>query len=225
MNGDGAYFLKEQPWLEFAEKHELGVMAIHYRSNPDLMYGEARQGYYWPEQGSGEALLNAIEEHYGRSLPILIYGISGGAQFASRFVEWAPERVVVWAAYSAQFWDEPQETQAAPPGIVACGDQDGIRWFPSFSYFYQGRMLDKPWTWVSIGDTGHYRHRGFEQFVRDFFEEVLGNEQGEESHRPIYVDVDTEKTYENSYDFMQPALLAWLPSRELMMKWREIHVP
>ncbi|MDQ8209823.1 hypothetical protein QEH52_20050, partial [Coraliomargarita sp. SDUM461003] len=154
MNGDGAFFLKESSWMDFAEDNRLGVIALAFKSRSEQMYGEAREGYYWPEQGSGKALLDAVRTTYGRDLPILIYGFSGGAQFTSRFVEWVPERVIAWAAYSAQFWDSPQISEANPPGIVACGEHDGGRWYPSFSYFYQGRQQHKPWVWVSLPRTG-----------------------------------------------------------------------
>jgi len=173
MNGDGGFFLEETPWREFADQHDLGLVAIHYTSPAGPMYSEARQGYYWPEQGSGEALLAEIREVYGEDLPILLYGFSGGAHFASRFVEWVPERVVAWSAYSAQFWDSPTGGEILPLGIVACGERDGVRWFPSFAYFYEGRRLGKPWAWVSLADTGHTRNGPFEGFVRDFFTAVL----------------------------------------------------
>lgn len=224
MNGDGAFFLEEEPWVSFAREHQLGLLAIHYRSAPEPMYTEERQGYYWPEQGSGPALLEAIETHYGKPLPIVIYGFSGGAQFASRLVEWAPERIITWAAYSAQFWDPPQAAGTNPPGIVACGEHDGVRWFPSFAYFYQGRELGKPWTWVSIRETGHVRHREFEAFVREYFACILRSCESSAGDNFMYVDVGTEEASSES-SILQPGLLAWLPDASLMAGWHGIHEP
>jgi len=133
--------------------------------------------------------LDAIRETYGEDLPIVVYGFSGGAHFVSRFVEWVPSRVVVWSAYSAQFWDEPSLDENTPPGIVACGEFDGSRWFPTFSYYFKGRQAGKPWTWVSIAETGHHRKGAFEQFVRQYFSAVL---EGSGNIVPTMVDIDTE---------------------------------
>ncbi len=218
MNGDGRFFLGEAAWVDFATEHQLGIIALAFRSAGDNMYNSQRRGYYWPEQGSGDALLDAIRNAYGKDLPILIYGFSGGAHFTSRFTEWVPERVQVWAAYSAQFWDSPVAHETMPPGIVACGEYDGPRWFPSFAYFYEGRMHGKPWTWVSISQTGHARNRAFEQFVRDYFATVLSGE-----FSPVYVDVDTLEAGDSPGDFLQPELLTYLPSKSLKPAWLAIH--
>lgn len=223
MNSDGTHFLSEEPWMTFAQDHRLGVIALSFSSNPELMYNSERKGYYWPEQGSGPALVSAIRETYGSDLPILIYGFSGGAQFTSRFVDWAPAgRIVTWAAYSAQFWDEPtSDPSVSPPGIVACGEFDSARWFPSFSYFFVGREQGRPWTWVSLAETGHHRKGAFERFVRAYFASILGGD-GRIEH--VFADIDTEEL-----DFMvsdegaQPELLSWLPSKEIFTKWKEIH--
>lgn len=218
MNQDGAFFLQESPWMDYAEANQLGVIALAYKSNPDQMYGKARKGYYWPDQGSGNVLLAAIENTYGAALPILIYGFSGGAHFTSRFAEWKPERVVAWAAYSAQFWDSPQANEINPPGIVACGEYDGPRWHPSFSYFYEGRQHGKPWVWVSLPETGHFRHGAFEQFVRDFFVGVYSGEG------PATVaDVESGEFHETVDDSIQSELLAIFPNEGLRRAWRDVH--
>jgi len=218
MNGDGAFFFNESPWMDFAAAHNLGVIAIAFKSDADAMYGEAREGYYWPEQGSGDALLGAIRKTYGEVVPILIYGFSGGAHFASRFAEWKPDRVIAWAAYSAQFWDSPHPSETNPPGIVACGEYDGPRWHPSFAYFYEGRQQGKPWVWVSLPETGHYRHGAFEQFVRDFFTGVYTK-----AGPAAFADVESGERFEAPDESIQSELLAIFPDETLRKAWREVH--
>ena len=88
MNTDGALFLKEAPWMDFAKRNNLGVIALNYSSSEEDLY-QNRKGYYRPEQGSRQALLNEIKRVYGKDLPIVLYGFSGGAQFVSRFVDCA----------------------------------------------------------------------------------------------------------------------------------------
>lgn len=225
MNANGNFFLEESSWTDFAIQNRLGIIAIHYKSDPDSMYGKTRSGYYWPEQGSGGALLAEIERIYGESLPILIYGFSGGAQFASRFVEWVPERIIAWTAYSAQFWGSPSAAKFSPPGIIACGEYDGARWIPSFNYFYEGRSLGKPWLWISIRGTGHFRHAAFERFVRDFFAEVLEQNNELTGEAYSYVDVGTSELLPSADVFGQPSLVSLFPSESLFEQWKQIHSP
>ncbi|GHC06596.1 hypothetical protein [Cerasicoccus arenae] len=222
LNQNGDFFLNEKPWLNYAREHQIGLMALSYKSDTRKLYNGEREGYYWPDQGSGDALLEAIRKEYGKDLPIFIYGFSGGAHFTSRFVEWKPERILAWTAYSAQFWDSPKSAEIMPPGIVACGELDGLRWQPTFAYFYEGRALGKPWIWISLSETGHGRHRAFEQFIRDFFSTAL-----EDSNIPknlgVFVDVDTGEEYVDPDSTYQPALLSFLPTRMLLEPWGELN--
>lgn len=95
MNTDGSFFLKESPWVDFAKQNNLGLIALNYSSlEEDLL--ENRKGYFYPEQGSGQALLDEIKSVYGTDLPIVIYGFSGGAQFVSRFIDWHPGGIIAW---------------------------------------------------------------------------------------------------------------------------------
>ena len=226
MNADGAFFLKESPWMEFAKRNNLGVIALNYSSSEEDL-SETRRGYYWPERGSGQALLDEIKRDYGKDLPIILYGFSGGAQFVSRFVDWCPDRIVAWCAYSAQFWDYPKAgskvTQAR--GIVACGDQDGLRWQPSFAFYYQGRKNNRPWIWVNISNTGHNRSAKFEKFVRQFFDEELAIWRGDKKPgKDIYSDISN---FDNELLLLseQPELQCPFRNIELLESWRKIQAP
>ncbi|MDQ8209808.1 hypothetical protein QEH52_19975, partial [Coraliomargarita sp. SDUM461003] len=95
---------------------------------------------------------------------------------------------------------------------------DGGRWYPSFSYFYQGRQQHKPWVWVSLPRTGHNRHGAFEQFVRDFFEVTRG-----ESCAAAYADVESGEVFEASEEAVQQELMAIFPNQNLIQAWRELH--
>ena len=63
MNTDGAFFLKEAPWMDFAKRNNLGVIALNYSSSEEDLY-QNRKGYYRTEQGSGQALLDEIKRVY-----------------------------------------------------------------------------------------------------------------------------------------------------------------
>ncbi len=226
MNADGSPFLKEKPWIDFAQKHALGLIAINYTSDPKKMYGSEKQGYYWPEQGSGKALINEIKHIYKKDLPILIYGFSGGAQFTGRFIEWAPERIVAWAAYSAQFWEKPTAKITKARGIVACGDLDGLRWQPSFSFFYSGRELGLSWIWLSRTETGHHRSGKLEDFVRLFFEseiKALRNLDDGAADADIFADLATGNLLTQEEVEINPALAVPFRTKELYEAWKNIH--
>ena len=228
MNTDGAFFLKESPWMDFAKRNNLGVIALNYSSSAEDLL-ENRKGYYWPEQGSGQALLDEIKRVYGKDLPIILYGFSGGAQFVSRFVDWAPDRIIAWCAYSAQFWDYPKDGSRVTKarGIVACGDQDGLRWQPSFSFYYKGRMKNRPWIWISVPNTGHVRNPKLEEFVRSFFIEELEiwhnriNPQND-----ILADISTKDIiYDIRARNTNIALKCQFRNFKLLEQWKEIQRP
>lgn len=229
MNMDGKFFLEETPWMEFAERNGLGVVALNYSSDPGKLYGPERQGYYWPEQGSGKALLGEIKRLYKKDLPVLIYGFSGGAQFAGRFIDFAPGRIIAWCAYSAQFWDSPKSLEdggCKARGIVACGDLDGARWQPSFGFYYQGRLQGKDWIWLSRRNTEHNRSAGLEKFVREFFQEELDiHFKKKEAKGDVFADVSKIEIVEDKDFEMQPALLSTFRTKELFESWKGIHSP
>lgn len=223
MNMDGAFFLKESPWTEFAKKNNLGVIALNYSSSEEDLY-QNRKGYYWAALGSGQALLDEIKRVYGKDLPIILYGFSGGAHFVSRFIDWAPDRIIAWCAYSAQFWDYPEDgtkvTNAR--GIVACGDQDGLRWQPSFSFYYQGRKNKRSWIWVNISNTGHNRSAKFEKFVRQFFDEEIAISRGDKKpSEDIYADISNS---DNELLLLseQSELTSPFRTKELLNAWKKI---
>lgn len=226
MNTDGAFFLKELPWMAFAKRNNLGVIALNYSSSAEDLF-DNRKGYFYPEHGSGKALLDEIRRVYGKDLPIILYGFSGGAHFVSRFVDWCPDRIIAWCAYSAQFWDYPPKgtklTKAR--GIVACGDKDGLRWQPTFAFYYQGRKDKRPWIWVSISNTAHNRSAKFENFVRQFFGEELAIWRGDKKpDKDIYFDISNTSN-ELLLISEQTELQCPFRSKELLESWKKIQAP
>jgi pimeloyl-ACP methyl ester carboxylesterase len=222
MNGDGRILASEKSWQDFAKTQGLGLVGVSFASPAGLLYGHPAKGYYYPEQGSGEALITGLNKIYGKDVKILLYGFSGGAQFGSRFTELYPERILGWAAFSASFWRAP--VSAGPttsPGIVACGEFDAERYGPSFAYFQQGRRKDARWTWVSIGNVSHMRHKRFEDFVRAYFAAVL---EGSFEHAQ-WLDAETKLSTTEDDRLLNPALSAWLPTPEIAELWLRFHHP
>ena len=76
MNTNGAFSLTESSLREFAKRNNLGIIALNYSSSKEDLYYN-REGYYYPNKGSGQALLDEIKRVYGKDLPIVLYGFSG----------------------------------------------------------------------------------------------------------------------------------------------------
>lgn len=217
QNGDGKDMISAE-WLIFARTNRLGVAAISFASSKeDLMNG---RGYFYPARGAGQLLSDTLKEVFGGDLPILFFGFSGGAQFAARFTDWKPERVLTWCAYTPVRCDKPTEASINPPGIVACGEDDA-GYGAALGYFSQGRALGKPWSWISLAKTGHEQSLPLNEFARAYFSAIL---QGHAS-APEWWDVDLKKRLSPEEAKANPTLACWLPSRQVAGSWLTLHQP
>lgn len=222
MNGNGSILIQDTDWRAFAKQQSLGLVGMSFSSPPEELYGSPARGYYYPEQGSGEVLMRGLRELYGSDAKIFFYGFSGGAKFGSRFVDQHPDHILAWAAYSAAFWAEPvSASPTSPPGIVACGEFDATRYGPSFGYFQQGRRKEARWTWVSVGNVGHMRHRQLENFMRAFFSAVLAGDFSQVA----WMDAETKEPTTEDARLLTPALSVWLPTPEIKDAWLKLHHP
>lgn len=217
-NGSGESLIRSDAWISFAKEHRLGLVGLSFSSPMPAIHDGT--GYYYASKGSGEVLLKGIREIYGRDLPLLFYGFSGGAHFTSRFEQWNPSRVLTWCAYSAGWWDEPRPNAISPPGIVACGDEDP-RYGASLIYFKLGRAAGKPWLWVSLPKTEHTGSPALDRFVRMYFSEILGNR----AKNGLWVDIDRENEVSMTEAQSIPSLTGWMPSKKLFDEWRKISEP
>jgi pimeloyl-ACP methyl ester carboxylesterase len=221
-NGSGEGLIRSPVWQEFALSNNIGLVGLSFASPEKALHDGT--GYYYASKGSGDKLLEGIRKIYGKDLPLLLYGFSGGAHFTSRFEEWAPSRVIAWCADSAGWWDLPQHHTANPPGIVACGENDP-RYGASLSYFKQGRAAGKPWLWLSLPKIGHQASPALEDFARKYFEAVLKRGGCSALSLGVWVDVDTKKVLSESEAKAIPSESGWLPDPSLTQDWRKIHEP
>lgn len=217
-NGSGDGLIRSPEWIEFAKKNRLGLVGLSFASEIEAIHDGT--GYYYASKGSGEKLLEGIRQIYGRELPLLLYGFSGGAHFTSRFEEWNPEEVLAWCAYSAGWWDTPKVNAASPPGIVACGDADS-RYGASLIYFKQGRAVGKQWLWVSLPNVAHNGSATLDDFVRQYFSKILSSSK----KLPVWVDIDKKTEVLATDETVHPSLTGWLPDNKLLDDWRKIHEP
>lgn len=156
FNGSGVKILDDR-WKCFANEHALVLLAPTFTStnNPQEL---RTKGYYYPEQGSGAVIEEALSEVHRRTgAPvdkILIFGFSAGAHLAHRFALWKPDRVEAFVAYSAGWWSDPTSTLRGVPALIMCGESDE-RYEPTRTFMERGMALHLPWIWRSYKETGH----------------------------------------------------------------------
>jgi len=156
FNGSGEKMLDDR-WKHFADEHSLVLLAPTFTSTNSPQ--ELRtKGYYYPEQGSGTVIEEALSEVHRRTgAPvdkILIFGFSAGAHLAHRFALWKPERVGAFVAYSAGWWSDPTPPLRGVPALIMCGESDE-RYEPTRAFMERGMALHLPWIWRSYKETGH----------------------------------------------------------------------
>ena len=236
FNGDGEGFVRQEKWQEFARAGCVALCAVSFVS-PEAEV-QALHGYIHAERGSGALILQTVRLGFGRDLPILIYGFSCGGRLAISVADWRPARVLGWCGYSASWWEEPQFTaRNFPPGIVACGEEDASNFGTSTTFFAKGRAAGLPWTWVSLGRTGHAWSQPLDDFVRVYFAALLRQPNGfaadangidavgKQTGAGGWWDVDTKAELSGEQALQQPTLTSWLPARSLGVAWSNLHHP
>jgi len=217
-NSQGNVLITRKQWQEFAIKHNLGLVGLSFASEKEALLDGT--GYYYASKGSGQLLLEGIERIYGKPLPLLLYGFSGGAQFTTRFVEWAPERVLGWCAAGAGWYDKPASNPASPPGIVSSGDED-LAYGPSIGYFMQGRKAGKPWLWLPLARTDHVIVPQLDEFVRKYFSVLLD----QNPKKGAYADIHLRTLIDHDTDPVSPKRMGFLPDESLFDSWINAQLP
>ena len=217
VNGDGINLIYRDEWINFAQNNNLGMVAISFASTiRDL---NQHIGYYEAQRGSGSILLKALDKVFGENVPVLFYGFSGGAHFVVNFAEWQPDRVLAWSAYSAMWWNKPDNCNAHSPGIVICGEDDS-RLGASLMFFKEGRRMNKPWLWIGIPGNSHWPHPLAEKFTRDFFKVILEDKSFSNS---IWIDIEDGNCVDPQLIHHRLTSIAWLPHSRLLKLWKDLN--
>jgi len=219
QNGDGRELLCEKLWQNFAAANNYDLVAISFASNEAEL--KQNSGYYDATLESGHILLDSIDKMYPNSLPLMIYGFSGGAHFSESLVNWKPSRFSVWCAYSAAFWSGPLKKPNYPPGIIACGEDDAPRFGASLHYFMKCRKLGLRVTWVGIPATAHERNEGFEGFVRIYFKSIM-SEKFKYDQSGIYFNFNTQTMASVPSCEGGDVSVCWFPNLEVVNEWRNL---
>lgn len=213
MNGDGREAVRDIAWRTFAQTHRLCLVGASFASPPDELRNG--RGYYRVADGAGVMLLDCLHSVGCSERPLFLYGFSGGAHFVSDFVQWRPENVHAWCAYSAAWWPSPNVNDRTPPGIVACGAED-FRVAASRDFFEKGRDGGARWLWVELSHVGHKRSERLERFFQDYATVLLSNATFDGN----WVNVQTGRFEPSEFAVRHPCAMGWLPDRKLHVDWR-----
>ena len=126
-NGDGLNVITKHSLIPVAEANGWFVVSPTFKQNKSETH-DRKKSYYYPEEFSGQAVLNALDL-IAKKYPVdtnrlLLKGLSGGGQFVHRFALWAPDRVTAVAVNSCSWFDDPTPVAAKFPWLVTIGESD-----------------------------------------------------------------------------------------------------
>jgi len=222
--GDGREFLRGEAgrsWIELAHRERIALVCPSFAKIP-LAEIHQRRGYYYPDQGSGEAVWRAVEEvrrETGMTHErVGWFGFSAGAHFVHRFALWKPERVTCLVACAAGWWDEPTEGIRAVPALILCGEEDS-RLNASLAFFQKGRLLGAPWVWRSFPGTGHEVTPEVRQLAQLFMSHYWQDDRPDEAR---YGDAQSFQLVSRETAMELPEICrVILPNAEFARKWAE----
>jgi hypothetical protein len=240
INRDGREAVLDTVWQKFATKHNLIIVASHfknYESNNNLRYRDA-------SKGSGDILLKSIEKYSQEisnicinELPLLLYGFSAGGQYNYEFASWKPERVISFVVNKGGYYDTAVtsiETQKVP-GIFFIGEDDlYYRNNLILGIYSANRSQGANWTLINEKDTKHSPKNSKDLSI-SFFESIMAKRLRDNklvdinSDNPI-LGFPERKTFEyfdkiDKTDFNNwgklKSLTIWLPDENFANIWVE----
>jgi hypothetical protein len=196
INRDGREAVLDTVWQKFATKHNLIIVASHfknYESNNNLRYRDA-------SKGSGDILLKSIEEYSQEisnisinELPLLLYGFSAGGQYNYEFASWKPERVISFVVNKGGYYDTAVtsiETQKVP-GIFFIGEDDlYYRNNLILGIYSANRSQGANWTLINEKDTKHSPKNSKDLSI-SFFESIMAKRLRDNK----LVDINSDNPY------------------------------
>ena len=240
INRDGREAVLDTVWQKFATKHNLIIVASHfknYESKNNLRYRDA-------SKGSGEILLKSIEKYSHEisnkninELPLLLYGFSAGGQYNFEFASWKPERVISFVVNKGGYYDTAltsSETQKVP-GIFFIGEDDlYYRNNLILGIYSANRSQGANWTLIIEKETKHSPKNSKDLSI-SFFESIMTKRLRDNklieinSDNPIlgfpkrktfeYFD-KIDKTEFNNWGKLK-SLTIWLPDENFANIWVE----
>ena len=235
-NGDGRAAADDSVWQAFATSHHVALVACHFKDKPHPQ--NFIEAYVNVSQGSGQALLDAVNDFARRSkhpelatAPFLLWGMSAGGQFNYEFTAWKPERVAAFVVnkggiyFSALLSPEAR----AVPGVLFIGGMDlESRIWTISGLFAVNRRGGALWALTNEPGAGHIvgQSRGM---ALAFYDDILPMRIGPNGTlKPIAENVGfigdlKTKAFTPIGDTKPPTEPnSWLPTERVAKAWQTI---
>jgi len=89
---------RDQVWEKYAIDNQLALAAVSFPYTHSSVIKNGRR-FLQAADGSGQLLLNGLNQVFDPSLPIILYGQGAPGTFTMNFARWKPQRLMAWAAY------------------------------------------------------------------------------------------------------------------------------
>jgi poly(3-hydroxybutyrate) depolymerase len=238
FNLQGDRFLKDSNWLKFAEQTNGVILACTFKT---MERNKRKFVHYSAAQlGSGMALESAIKKldnlnpQFSLSeLPLLMYGMSAGGQFAYGFSCYNPTRLIGFAAVKGgHYFPAPIDGSYNVPALIISGKKDlNRRRIAIRNLFERGKRNGAPWCWME--DNHGHQEANCLSIIIPYFKELLQmqltSEQEKKINRSklagITVDLTNKKILQEKSLFNHQNTNykeGWLPSVEVFNIWAKL---
>lgn len=213
-DADGTPIADDPRWQAVAAKWNYALLGIAFTTRPSTT------PYYRAEDGTGKALLSALDELSVTSghpelknVPIAILGHSQGGQFAFHFTCFQPQRVIVFATIKGGYYDvKPTDAARAVPGLLFTGELDSeFRRENIRRLFDANPWPSSKWAYVSEPKMAHELGRCLDLII-PFFGAVITDEL-----QPYVGTIDNLQVEPVGSASKGPR--AWLPNKEVAAIW------
>ncbi len=175
INNDGTNLIFEEDWQNFSDLEKVALVGVYLRG-----HGDSEKDYRYAENGSGAALIAAIDSIAKRNnilqlstLPLLMWGHSAGGSFSYGFSAYMPERVVCFAALKGGTYFSTQGSENRNiPALMIAGEYDVDNLESSKSWFLKKRVEGGIWCFAVEPNSGHRVDRS-NKFVIPFFRSAM----------------------------------------------------
>ncbi len=253
-NLDSRPWVKQASWKRFAESRKLDVSASYWQGLA-LRHGLALLGcnltdkphenmfieeYCKVDEGSGQALLDALTELAGQSgrpelsdAPLAFWGISAGGQFNYEFACWRPERTITFVLNKGGVYYTALAPQAARevPGILFIGEKDSpFRNGIINGIFSMNRRANALWA-LTVEPKGVHEAARSLEMSEVYFDEVIPLRLPREPRgalRPLRLengylgDLDTLTYAPYDEEKAKEGPAAWLPTEKTAQAWQAV---
>lgn len=230
-NGDGRGQINDGSWRALAEELGFGLIGCFFKSDG--------ASYCYAQNGSGEALLDALEEFAKTQghpevaeVPLLLWGHSAGGQFNYNFACWKPERTLAFVVNKGGYY---YDTSARPsvrkiPGMLFLGTKDTPERVANITALFE-EYRSRGALWALCREAGEGHGIGDSQKVaQEFFRAVAAARLPENSLASVedleeadgwLGDLETLEIAEEGEFAGAARKAAWLPSEAVAKAWKQ----